>query len=82
MDYSGTMTMELSNPLGVGYGVKNIDLRVDKMVHQWVPGQGRQRGHVETNSRIITQFHLGGCHSIPCVYVPANCTADQACGRV
>ncbi len=82
MDYSGSATMELSNPLGVGYGIKYMDLRVDKMVHQWVRGSPHHPGHSVTHPRIVTQIHLESCHSSPCVYVPANCTADKPCGRV
>lgn len=78
---SWTVSMALSNPLGVGYGIKDIDLRVDKTESRWVP-DNHGSGDLVPHSRVVTQFDLVDCHSITCVFVPANCSADQACGRV
>ena len=85
MDGSGTVTMELSNPLGVGFAIKNINLRVDKVTHQWIPAPrgSHQHGHLVDRAHIITSAHLTECGGhTPCVSVPAHCAADQACGRV
>jgi hypothetical protein len=85
MDGSGTTTMELSNPLGVGFAIKNINLRVDKVTHQWIPAPrgSHQHGHSVDRAHIITSAHLTECGGhTPCVSVLAHCVADQACGRV
>jgi hypothetical protein len=76
---SSTLSLEMSNPLGVSYAIKSIDLPIYKFTREWNREQHRRQDHV----LLVTEAQLVGCSDrTPCVYVPAYCPADRWCGQV
>jgi hypothetical protein len=82
-DGEGTVTMEMSNPFGIGYGIINVIASVVKVTHSW-----------DTNARVARDHHMSlgppahmlNCAGLSpgtsCLYVPAHCPASSDCGRV
>ena len=79
-DGLGSISMELSNPFGIGYGIKSVIVPVNKVTHSW-----------DTNARMLRDYHLTlgppahmlNCLGLEvCAYVPAHCAHDTDCGKV
>ena len=87
VDGTATAIMHMSNPFGVGYGIRRMQLLVNKPTggptwHAADPDshRGGYWGPPPPPQRVGI-IHASHCHSHgPCLYVPAHCSLNSSCG--